>query len=168
MVWYARALLWGLQTLVFLCCENRAFVCYGSVCSFGNWKGVQTVHVIHAHVYCCLRITMYKWALEESLLADVVMALPIYKYEPWHLYFPYPGLSLARCSEDWLFGAFKYDSLWHIVYCTQKKNNCLSDSYQADKKGKRNGYPLINGILLNLKCTLTGLCKALLSHSAEK
>lgn len=40
------------------------------------------MHVIHAHVYCCLRITMYKWALEESLLADVVMALPIYKYEP--------------------------------------------------------------------------------------
>lgn len=121
-VWYARALLWGLQTLVFLCCENRAFVCYWSVCSFGDWKEGQTTHVIHAHVYCCLWITMYsKWALEESLLADVVMALPIYKYEPWHLYFPYPGLSLARCSEDWLLRAFNYDSSWYIVYRTHKK-----------------------------------------------
>lgn len=93
---------------------------------FSIWKGVQAVHVIHAHVYCCLWITMYsKWALEESLLADVFMALPIHKYEPWHLYFPYSGLSLARCSEDCLLGAFNYGSSWHIVYRTHKKKKTV-------------------------------------------
>lgn len=115
-VWYARALLWGFQTLVFLCCDNRAFVCYWSVCS---WKEGQPMHVIHARFCCCLWITMHrKGALEESLLADVIMALPIYKYEPWHLYFPCPGLSLARCSEHWLLGNFNNDSSWHTIYCT--------------------------------------------------
>lgn len=85
-----------------------------------------------------------KWALEESLLADVVIALPIYKYEPWHLYFPYPGLSLARCSEDWLLGAFNYDSSWHIVYRTHTKKMFLAPIKQIRRENALN-IPLPSG-----------------------
>lgn len=113
-VWYARALLWGLQTLVFLCCENRAFVCYWSVFLKGRAG--------HACDPCTILLfPVNNRAQQRSsgriLLADVIMALPIYKYEPWHLYFPCPRLSLARCSEHWLLGNFNNDSSWHTIYC---------------------------------------------------
>lgn len=68
----------------------------------------------------------------QACLADVLIAFPIYKYEPLHLCFPYPGLSLDRCSYAQVLKIFSYNSSWHDSLF-HRKGNHIALSYQTDQ-----------------------------------
>lgn len=156
----------GMQELCCEVCKHLYFCVWEqSICVLlerAFLKG-RAGHACDPCTFLLLPVNNHVQQMEESLLADVVMALPISKYEPWHFYFPCPGLSLARCSEHWLLGVFSNDFSCRFISCTHAHTKLkLSGFYQIRWENAPQVIPL------NLNCIITQLYRTLHVHSAEK